>query len=276
MADFEDSKKYGTSTYPVHAKETSGIFKRVEPMLTPEKLISRFLKGIPLTFRDGSTLDSEELKDRINLAANEFEVLTGLSVSREVFKQKFPFDRRLYQHYMHFRTEHTPIISLERMSIQSADDQNIFNIPQEWIETSRFAYGQVNVIPLLSTYVSGGAAASGSAGIALLSILENAYHFVPAFWELEYTSGVCAKDGTVPMVVNQLIGAIAAIEILSEKAADDANTSVQISQDGISQMTSSPGAAKYQARIDKLEEKKEKLIAKLKGIFARKYFIGNI
>jgi hypothetical protein len=275
MANFSDSKKYPTSTYPVHAKEASDLFSRIEPTLTPKKLISRYLKGINLTFKDDSTLETEDLKDRINMAMNEFEELTGLLISPTIIKQKFPYDRNLYRSYIHCKTEKSPIVSLFKFSITSADQNDIFNLPLEWIETARFAHGQINVIPLLTNYTAQGYAASGSAGIALLSILENSFHFVPAFWDVEYSTGLCTKDGKVPSVVNQIVGMIAAIDILGEKAADDADTSVSISRDGISQSRSGPGAAKYAARIEQLEEKKKELIKKLKGRFSRKYFVGN-
>jgi len=275
MADFSDSKDYGTAIYPVHAKEASDLFSRIEPILVPKKLISRYLKGINLNFKDGSTLDSEDLKDRINMAMNEFEELTGILVSPTVIKQKVPYDRALYRQYMHVKSEKAPIMSLFSFRIVSAGGDEIFEIPIEWIEAAGFSYGQINVIPLLQSYTSMGVAAQGSGGIALLSILENSFHFVPRFWEIEYTTGLCNKDGRLPSIVNQVVGMIAAIEILSEKAADDADTSVSISRDGVSQSRSGPGAAKYQARIDKLEEKKDKLIEKLKGRFSRKYFVGN-
>jgi len=277
MADFTDNKSYQTGQYPIHIEESSGIFRRCEPLLTGVLLISRYLKGINLTYRDGSELDSEDLKDRINLAANDLEAMIGVTITREKFKQKFPYDRSLYKHYMHFKTEHRPVVSIESMRIVSANGENIFDLPIEWIEAARFAYGQINVIPLLASYIGGSSSAtSATAGIALLSILESSYHFVPSFWEVKYSSGLTNKSGQVPVIINQLIGMNAAIDILSEKAADDASTSQQISQDGISQMTSSPGAAKYAARISTLEEKRDKLIEKVKGIFSNKYFIGNI
>jgi len=277
MADFTDNKSYGTAVYPIHANDTSGIFKRCEPLLTPEKLKSRYLKGINLVYNDGSTLTSEEMKDRINLAANDLEALIGVTITRESFKQKFPYDRNLYRHYIHMKTEHKPVVSVESMIISSANGDNIFEIPIEWVELARAQFGQINTIPLLASYIGGSnRAATGEAGIALLSILENRFYFVPCFWEIEYTSGLTTKSGQVPVIVNNLIGLIAAIDIISEKAADEAYTSQSISQDNISQTTSSPGAAKYAARIEQLEAKKDKMIEKVKGIFSNKYFIGNI
>jgi len=278
MAEFKVNKENGTDAYPVHAEETSGLFKRCEPLLTPKRLKSRFLKGIPLTFRDGSTLDDDELlKDRINLAMNELEIALNVTVTKELFKDKLPFDRSFYKHYMHLRPEKRPILSIESLAIVSADNQNIFNIPPEWIETANFNKGQVNVIPLLASYgVNRVEGAQGNAGIAFLSILENSYHFVPAYWQVRYTHGLSNKEGHVPLVVNQLIGVYAAIDIISEKAADDAYNSTSISQDGISQSRSSAGAAKYKPRLEDLEKKKAELIKKLKQQFKLTYFISNI
>lgn len=278
MAEFNIKKNFGTHQYPVHAKETSGLVKRCEPILTPKLLKQRFLKGINLNFRDGSSLDNDDvLKDRINLAINELELILGVTVNTELYKDKLPFDRQHYKHYMHMRTEKRPITFIEQVAIVSADGDNIFEIPAEWIEAANFHRGQINVIPLLAAYgVNRIEGAVGNAGIAFLSILENSYHFVPAYWQVTYGHGLSNKEGHVPIVVNQLAGIYAAIDIISEKAADDPYSSSSISQDGISQSKSSSGAAKYQARIDELEKKKKELIDNIKKTFKLKYFISNI
>jgi hypothetical protein len=278
MAEFDVKKSNNTTIYPVHAEETSGLMRRCEPMLTPELLRNRFLKGIPLAFRDGQSLDDDELlKDRINLAVNEVEIALNVTVTEELFKDKLPFDRSFYKHYMHFRPEKRPIMSISQLAIVSADGENIFNIPAEWIETANFHKGQINVIPLLASYgVNRVQGAVGNAGIAFLSILENSYHFVPAYWQIKYTHGLANREGQIPLVVNQLIGVYAAIDIISEKAADDPYTSSSINQDGIGQSKSSAGAGKYAARIQDLEKKKEELTKKIKQQLKTTYFISNI
>ena len=62
-------KGYGNKTYPVLANKISNLIKRVEPILTPEKLTSRYLKGIDL-----SQYNDDDLKDKINLAMSETEI----------------------------------------------------------------------------------------------------------------------------------------------------------------------------------------------------------
>jgi hypothetical protein len=277
MADFTKSLKYGTAVYPVHAQETSGLVKRCEPLLTPEKLVSRFLKGIPLTFPNGDVLTPEDLTDKIMLAVNEAELLLNMTINREQFRQKVPMDHSLYHAFVHIRAEHGPIISLERLAITDTRGINVFEIPAEWIESANFAKRLINVIPLLAAYgVNSLQGTTGTgAGLAFLTAM-GGMGWVPAYWEITYTAGMSAKEGQVPVVVNELIGVLAAIEALSLIAPTNIWTSQSLSQDGISQSSSGPGPAVYRQRLEELELKKKDIIKKLKGVFMGKFFIDNI
>lgn len=283
MSDHTNSKSFDVCTYPVNADGSSGLLRRCEPMLTPEKLISRFLKGIPMTFPNGDTFSSDDLKDKINLAMNETELLLGSTITREAFKEKHAFDWALYKAFIHIKTEHGPINSIESLSIRAANGIRIFTIPPAWIETAQFAKNLINVIPLFAAFGSSSAsgsqvAATGGAGAAFLSIWTangNAAQ-VPSYWEVRYTSGMANKDGSIPIPVNELIGVVAAMNILSLIAPSNLFNSQSLSQDGISQSSSGPGPLLYRTRIAELEEKKHELIKKLKGVFSRRYFIGNI
>lgn len=283
MSDFTNSKSYGTCTYPVHADGTSGLLRRCEPLLTPEKLTSRFLKGIPLSFPNGDTFTPDDLKDKINLAMNEAELLLGSTITRESFKEKHAFDWSLYKAFIHIKSEHGPINSIESLSIKASNGLDIFSIPPDWIETAQFSKNLINVIPLFAAFGSTTAtgtpiASSAGAGAAFLSIWTssgNAQH-VPSYWEISYTSGMANKDGQIPVPVNELIGVIAAMDVLSLIAPTNLFNSQSLSQDGISQSSSGPGPLVYRTRMDELERKKEDLIRKLKAVFSRRYFIGNI
>lgn len=271
MADYP--KKYGTAAYPVLALETSGLIKRVEPILSPKKLVSRYLKGIDL-----SDYDDDDLKDKIDLAMNEVELLIGTTITPTVRKEKHPFDINLYRNFIHIMSNFGPILQINRFSIQSSNDKNIFEIPADWIEAARFFQRQINVIPLTvvgATGISQGQP-TGAAGLAFIAAMNGGISWVPSYWEIEYVTGVCNKEGHVPMVVNELIGAIAAIEILGNLGALNINTSVSISHDGLSQSSSNPGPAVYQTRIGELTAKKDDLVAKLKKIYYNKHFLTNI
>lgn len=278
MADLTKSLTYGTAIYPVHAQETSGLVKRCEPIITPEKLVSRYLKGIPLTFPNGDTITADDLKDKIMLATNEAELLLNMTINREQFKQKVPMDRSLYNCFVHIRAEHGPIVSLEQLAIVSANGANIFQIPPDWIESANFAKRLINVIPLLAAYGVNqlqGSTTVSNAGIAFLTVM-GGLGWVPAYWQITYTAGMSAKEGQVPVPVNELIGIIAAIDVLSLIAPSNIWTSQSLSQDGISQSSSGPGPMLYRQRLEELEDKKNTIIKKLKGIFMGKFFIDNI
>ena len=276
MSNFRQTKNFGTAVYPVHAENTSGLVRRNEPLLTPEQLVSRFLKGIPLKFRNGDKFTPDELKDRINLAMNEVELLLGTVITREQFKDKVPFDYALYKAYIHIMAPMRPIISLEHLAIVSADGNNIFEIPPTWIEAANFSKGLINTIPLLAAYgVNSVQGAVGNAGIAFLTVIDG-LNWVPAYWQINYTAGLSTKEGNVPTPVNELIGTVAAIAILSEIAPLNIWNSQSQTQDGISQSSSGPGPRLYELRIAELEKKKEDLVKKMKAIFSTRYFVGNI
>ncbi len=275
MSNLNGIKQYGTAIYPVHAAGTSGLLQRAEPILNPTQLKSRFLKGIPLTFPNGDTFSEDELKDRIYLATNESELLLGRPIFTEIFKEKLPFDYSLYRAYIHLNATKGPIQALEYLAIVSADGNNIFEIPPTWIETSNFSKALINVIPLLAAYgVNQVSGAVGNAGIAFLTVMDG-LNWVPAYWEIGYTAGLSNTEGQIPSLVNELIGCVAAIAILSEIAPNFVHTSQSQTQDGISQSSSSLGPRIYMLRIEELTRKRDEILKKLKAIFSSRYFVSN-
>ena len=269
------SKSYGTAMYPVHALKTSGLMQRVEPLLTPEQLRSRFLKGIPLFFLNGDQFSDDELKDRIYLAANAVELDLKTTITREQRQEKLPFKQEDYKAYIHLTAEQGPLVSIEQLAIVSADKNTIFEIPAEWIETTNFAKRIINVIPLLAAYgVNSVQGAVGNAGIAFLTVIDG-LNWVPAYWQIRYTTGISNTEGKIPTVVNELIGCIAAIDILSQIAAMFLYTSQSQSQDGIAQASSSPGPRVYQLRIEELMLKRARLEKQIRNVFSNRFIVGN-
>lgn len=275
MADYSDSKNFGTKVYPVNAFATSDLIQRAEPLLTPDLLISRFLKSQEKEIR--AKYSEEELKDQINLAVNEFEILTGLKVNKVQDKERIPFDRDLYRSFVYMKTKHGPILSVEQIQIQSSNGENIYNLPPDWIEVGLAHQRQLNLIPILSIFGAAGLqdGQASNAGLIFLQAINN-FQWLPAFFTVKYTYGLSHEEGKVPIPVNQIIGMIAAIELLSDLQSANKYNSTSVSQDGISQSASSAGPKIYAQRIEDLEKKKEKAIAKLKATFSNKYFLSNI
>ncbi len=272
----QSSKMITTAVYPVHARETSGLFTRCEPLINAEKFQRLFLRGIPMRFPNGDAFTAQDFQEKLQWAMNEVELLTGCTITREAFRHKVAFDYNLYKSYIHIMAEKGPMISLEQLAIVSADNNNIFVIPPTWIETTNFAKRLINVIPLLAAYgVNQVSGAVGNAGIAFLTVMDG-MSFVPAYWQIDYTAGMSNKEGQVPVSVNELIGTIAAISVLSQIAPTNRFNSQSQTQDGISQSSSGPGPNIYNRRIEDLEKKRDLLVSKLKGIFSNKFIVGSI
>jgi hypothetical protein len=269
------TKTSGTAVYPVHAQQTSGLLTRCEPLLATDKFKRLFLKGIPLRFRNGDVITDTDITETLNWAMNEVELMVGSTIIREAFMHKVPFDYPLYKNYIHVMSEKGPIISLESLAIVSADDNNIFSIPPTWVECTNFSKRLINVIPLLAAYgVNQVGGAVGNAGIAFLTVMDG-LNWVPAYWQINYTAGMSNTEGQVPVPVNELIGTVAAISILSMIAATFIFNSQSQSQDGISQSSSGPGPNVYVRRIEDLEKRRETLKKQLRSIFSNRYLVGS-
>lgn len=273
LSDQDYPKKYGTKTYPVGATDSSEALKRIEPILTADKLKNRYLKGIDL-----SQYSIDDLKDIINISADKAELLIDVPITPVKRKEKHPFDRSLYRSFIHIMANFGPIIQIDKLCIRSSNDKNIFEIPADWIEAARFFQKQINVIPLTvvgATGVTQGQP-TGAAGLAFIAAMNGGIDWVPSYWEIEYTTGVCAKEGFVPSIVNELVGVLTAINILGNLGPQNKNTSVSISHDGISQSSSNPGPNVYQARMAELAAERDQMVKKIKKIFYNKHFLTNI
>lgn len=278
FSTFDDGpKKLPTKTYPVNAETTSALFRRVEPFLTPKLLKKRYLKGV-----EGLDYSSEELKDEINLAANEIETELKVDIFPVEHRERHPFDRSLYREYVYIKAHNSPILEVKELLIESSDGRGLYRIPAAWLEMGNAHRGQLNLIPLLSIFgavglQSGSATDLGTPTTALIFLRAiQSENWLPGFFTLIYTSGLCNKEGQLPIVVNDLIGLTTAIEILSNMQNRNINSSQSISQDGIAQSSSSAGTQIYEPRIKELKEKRDKKLQRVRSIFSQKYFINNI
>lgn len=271
MADYTQSKSGPGKVYPDDAQESA--WSRVEPLLTPAQLRTRFLFGIPLVsaVRDpiskwAQVMTDDLLKDYIDRAVALVEDGSSATIAPLKLHEKHPFDLAAYNAYGHLKVEQRPCASIERMTVTMANTQDIYEVPIEWIETAYLPQGQINIIPLVSAVGYSSPAAVLSGGAIFLSFLGN-YRWIPSFWQVDYTAGF--PDSQLPKPLNELIGTVAAMEVLSALAATYArSTSQSIGMDSMSQSTSGPGPQLYLTRLQDLEKKKERLMKKFRSQYA--------
>ncbi len=279
MADYTKSKSGPGRQFPDNATQSS--WGRVEPLVTPEQVRNRHLFGIPLVsaMKDPLTgkpqvYTDDMIRDTIDRAVAMCETATGLDIFPVQSMEKHPFDRNEYESFGYFRLERRPVTSVEALDIVPPNGQALYSVPLEWIETGYLPKGQINLIPMGNSIAYGTPANVGSGGALFLNVLGN-QPWVPAFWQITYTSGF--PDGMLPKSVNELIGVWAAMEILSSLAATYGKSqSHSLGIDGLSQSISTPGPQIFKVRYEELEEKRKSLVKKLKTQYGLNLFSGNV
>ncbi|GAC1697142.1 MAG: hypothetical protein NVS9B9_19690 [Ktedonobacteraceae bacterium] len=280
MASYVNSKSGLGAQLPDHAIDTS--WSRVEPLLTPDKLRMGFLFGIPLQSQikdpisgKRPVMTDELLKDIIIRAVSLVEAETHIDIMPVQRNEKYAYDRPSFESFGYFQLLHRPVSSIDSLNVTPSNNVDVYTVPLDWVETGNLQRGIINIIPLnIALTNTGIQAPQSSGGSAFLSILAHR-PWIPAFWRIVYTSGYV--DGMLPRIVNEIIGIVAAQEVLSMIAATHAeSTSHSLGIDGVSQSISSPGPQLYKTRYEELGIKKAMLLGKLKAMYGLKMRSSNV
>jgi hypothetical protein len=257
-------------------------WSKTEPLLTAEQLVYRHLFGIPLVsrFKDPFTnkpmvLTKPMVEDYIKRAVAMAELEMTIDIFPTAYSEKLPYDRAEYEDWGFMMLSHRPVNSIQLMTIRTADNQNVYEVPLEWVETANMAHGQLNIIPMAIGLVNGQEKfpAATSGGSMFLNIL-GIGNWVPSYWSIEYTCGF--PNGCIPIVVNELIGMTAAMNILSQLAATYQQTSASLGVDGLSQSSGTVGPALFLNRMKELDTQRQLVVKKIKAMFGLKNFSSNV
>jgi hypothetical protein len=110
-------------------------------------------------------------------------------------------------------------------------------------------------------------------GAAWLSILGQG-GWVASYWQARVIVGMDA--GHIPLFINELIGLIAAIDILGKLAALYRIASYSTGLDAASQSVSTPGVSLYDGAIERMEKEKAVKLNKVKALYYKKIFVDNV
>lgn len=280
MADLTDLKEGLGGVWPDGVLETS--WDDAEPLITPAQLKSVHLFGIPLVsaIRIGKlppeVMNEPQLKTFIDRAAALVELETGIHIFPRKHVEKLAFDKAEYDSFGYMKLKNRPVSGLISLTVTPSNQQNIFQVPNDWIDIGLLRQGQLNLIPLTIALKSGTMVPlnAGPGGAAFLALFGHA-PWIPSFFQVEYVSGF--KEGVLPKQVNELIGVVAAMEILSLLATTFARSnSSSLSIDGTSQSVSTPGPDIYNTRLQHLAEKRKWLTKKLKNAYGLLIFSDNV
>ena len=150
----------------------------------------------------------------------------------------------------------------------------LYSVPLEWIDMSMAAKGLLHFVPLQTTFSSYGVVGPSAGAAAPLFAIFSQLQWIPSFWFIRYTCGF--DENSIPAPINELIGHMAAMELLSMLGPMYRHTSQSISIDGASQSVSGPGYQIYALRYEQLKEKVADGIDLVKSRFGKKIFMSHI
>lgn len=281
MADMTSSKNGFGDVWPDGSTEL--VWDVKEPFLTSDQL-ERYLFGIPLVSqlldplaRTYDKATPEFLKDIIVGAAATFEEDAGCHVFPQTKTERHPFHVIDWNSgFGKFELRKRPIASIEALKIMSSDNISFFTVPTAWIETGYLHQGIIHILPLspasaastVLSIIGGGPAAA----IFFTSLARMSY--IPAYFTIDYTVGF--PDGMIPRYINDTIGKIAAIEVLSMLATTFTKNSQSLGLDALSQSSSLPGPQIWDGRIKFLQDQVDKRIRKTKKKTGQSMIVSSI
>lgn len=281
MADYSEAREPAVGQWPIRGKESA--WTRLEPLVTPAHLRAIHLFGIPLVsaIPDPVTgkyrvMDDDIVLTFIERAVALVEAETAIDLLPVDVEERAAFDRQEFEAWGYLKTNRKPISRVRGLSIQSSDGTDLYTFPLQWLETGYFHRGHLHIIPLAVTGDQGAIVPlTATGGITFMTMFGNVSTWMAAYWYVKYESGF--KDGKLPGLLNDLVGTVAAIEILAALAATYAQQqSMSLGIDGLSQSHSMPGPQLFQVRIEQLTEKRQKLVGRIKTIFGQNLFVGNV
>jgi hypothetical protein len=245
-------------------------------------LVRFHLFGIPLVSaikdpitRHAQRLIPEDIKDYITEAVGLAELELGIDIFPKQYSEGQPYDQPAQNSFGYMILRHRPVESFQDLAVTSSDGIQVWDVPLAWVSTDYLRQGQINLVPFAVSAQSGTTIPLGAPVGA--GLLPNFFRFtwVPALWRTTYTTGF--KNGKIPRVVNQLIGTIAAMEILSNLASTYARQmGGSLGIDGLSQSSSSPGAQIFMPRLTDLAAKRKWLVGRIKSLYNLRIIVDNV
>lgn len=244
----------------------STALDREEPILSVDKLKSRYLFGAKFTDDDGNELPNETFEFAIQTAISWLEHELDLTITPRTYVERRDFNRTDYYHWGYLRLYHYPLLSVESWKAQYPLNTDLIEYPSEWIRTYRET-GEVQLVPTAGTIATFFLPQGGVLPYVL------GKQDIPQFFEFEYTAGFEAD--CIPFAINNLIGLKAAIDIfniLGNLVIGAGIAASSLSIDGLSQSISTTASAEnhaYSANVDRYSKQLERDIETV-----RRYYKG--
>jgi hypothetical protein len=273
MADPKDSPVSGYVT-ELNQGEGEPGFTRTGPLLDVQRLKDEYLYGIPLKAPlTGQEMSDQVLKNMIRKAVGDFETAVRIPLSPVRITDKFNFERADDIQFGTRQTTRWPVLKVEKFVALYPGRFDRVTLPDGSVESGEVPYptswvnfqgdsGVFAITPTSSTLAQGDTSFVATESFRAITL--GAQKHWPNLWRLTYIAGF--DHDKIPDAVNDLIGTMAALRVLSmvSPAAFPVN-SYAVGIDGLSQSTANGGPTWLAQRIVDLKEDRERLVAQLRA-----------
>lgn len=267
-----DAPQYGNVTVLNEGEGEPG-FARSGPILSVERLKDEYLFGIPLASPlTGQVLSDVSFKNIIRKAIGDFETSVRIPISPVTITDKFNFERADDLAFGTRQTTRWPIIKVIKFAAlypgrfdgSATHDATLGSsevlYPTSWVNFQ----GDCGVWTITPTNATLEDPLSYIAAESYRAITLGAAKHWPNMWRLTYRAGF--EFDKIPDIVNDLIGILAALRVLSmiSPAAFPIN-SFSVGIDGMSQSTGNAGPQWLAGRVQDLISDRDRITQQLKA-----------
>lgn len=193
-------------------KLSNKVFKKVEPIIGVEELKKRYLFGITIEDEEGNELPKESFQQYIDNAVSMLEHYLDISIT-PVIGEVEERDYRLndYADWGYMQLNNFPVIALQKIELvyfkdKDGNAETVQEYPQSWYRLQSHD-GLIRLIPNARFPAN---LQVDQTGNYFPEVLRS--HMIPHAWRITYDHGF--EDGKIPVVLNQAIGLLAAIQAL--------------------------------------------------------------
>ncbi len=252
-------------------------------LVSPTFVMDNFLRGISedeiaATYE---TSYRETIRSQIQTATDELQRRTKTYfVPTTITDEHHDYDKTpLYHKFWTQRLFHTPVISVTSMKLM-LKDQEIAEIPEEWLQIGNKKEGMVKVIPYAGTGESGFAFRLILTIGSMLGLVVGGIHYIPDFFLYTYQAGldfdnldIAEKTGLKNAIARRV-----ALNMLPNLDVHRGKASESRSIDGASasvSYTSSATFGEHSAALAQYRKQDEAWIDEFKGRYLKRLILDG-
>jgi hypothetical protein len=246
-------------------------FDRFGPILSVDRFRKEYLFGIPLrAVLTGEVMSDETLKQFIRKGISDFESSVRIPVNPVYVEDRFDFERADDLSFGTRKVTRWPVLKVEHLRalwpgrnevLNATGNSQEIDYPTSWVSLLGDT-GLIRIIPNSGTIVNSDV--NFLASSAYRTIVLGGLKSWPNMWRIIYWAGI--DRDKVPDVVNDLIGIMAALRVISMVAPMIFPLQSQaVGLDGMSQSVTTFGPRWLELRMQELMNERDRLVETLKG-----------